>query len=88
MNRKSIITALLTLVVAVVYAQQVMLADSISKNPVGYATIYDADGTVVGRSDVGGRVRLKKGLEYHFSHIGYEPKSLVFDDDSIVFLSR
>ena len=87
MNRKSIITALLTLVVAVGYAQQVMLADSISKNPVGYATIYDADGTVVGRSDVEGRVRLQKGLEYHFSHIGYEPKRLVYDGDSIVFLS-
>ena len=69
------------------FAQQVMLADSISKNPVGYATVYDADGTVVGRSDMGGYVRLQKGLEYHISHIGYEPKSLVFDDDSIVFLS-
>ncbi len=69
------------------YAQHVMLADSISKNPVGYATIYDADGTVVGRSDMGGLVRLQKGFEYHFSHIGYEPKSLVYDDDSIVFLS-
>ena len=63
------------------------MADSISKNPVGYATVYDADGTVVGRSDVEGRIRLQKGLEYHFSHIGYEPKSLVYDDDSIVFLS-
>ena len=69
------------------FAQQVMLADSVSKNPVGYATVYDADGTVVGRSDVEGLVRLQKGLEYHFSHIGYEPKSLVYDGDSIVFLS-
>ena len=87
MNKKTIITALFALVAVVAYSQQVMLADSISKNPVGYAIVYDADGTVVGRSDVEGRVRLQKGLEYHFSHIGYEPKSLVFDGDSIVFLS-
>ena len=87
MNKKNIIIALLALVAMETSAQQVMLADSISKNPVSYATVYDANGTVVGRSDMGGYVRLQKGLEYHFSHIGYEPKSIVYDDDSIVFLS-
>ena len=87
MNKKPFITALLALVSVVAYSQQVMLADSITKTPVSYATVYDANGTVIGRSDVEGYIRLQQGLEYHFSHIGYEPKSLVYDDDSIVFLS-
>ena len=69
------------------YAQQVMLADSITKNPVCYATVYDANGTVIGRSDVGGCINLQKGFEYHISHISYEPKSFVYNDDSIIFLS-
>ena len=69
------------------YAQQVMLADSITKNPVCYATVYDANGTVIGRSDMGGCINLQKGFEYHISHISYEPKSFVYNDDSIIFLS-
>ena len=68
-------------------AQQVMLADSITGNPISYATIYDANGTVVGRSDMGGCTNLQKGLKYHISHISYEPKSLVYNEDSIIFLS-
>ena len=82
-----ILAQLLFLTWFVAFAQQVMLADSITKNPVGYATVYDANGTVTGRSDMGGYIHLQKGLEYHISHIGYEPKSLVYDDDSIIFLS-
>lgn len=69
------------------YAQQVMLADSITRNPVCYATVYDANGTVIGRSDMGGCINLQKGFEYHISHISYEPKSFVYNDDSIIFLS-
>jgi len=69
------------------FAQQVMLADSITKNPVSYATVYDANGTVIGRSDMGGCIHLQKGFEYHISHISYEPKSFVFKEDSIIFLS-
>ena len=69
------------------FAQQVMLADSITKSAVGYATVYDANGTVIGRSDMGGYIHLQKGFEYHISHINYETKSLVYDDDSIIFLS-
>ena len=69
------------------YAQQVMLADSITKNPVCYATVYDANGTVIGRSDMGGYIHLQKGFEYHISHISYESKSLVYNEDSIIFLS-
>ena len=69
------------------FAQQVMLVDSITKNPVGYATVYDADGTVIGRSDMGGYIHLQKGFEYNISHISYEPKSLVYKEDSIIFLS-
>jgi len=69
------------------FAQQVLLADSITKNPICYATVYDANGTVIGRSDMGGYVNLQKGFEYHISHISYEPRSLVYNDDSIIFLS-
>ena len=69
------------------FAQQVILADSITKNPVSYATVYDANGTVIGRSDMGGCINLQKGFEYHISHISYDPKSLVYNEDSIIFLS-
>ncbi len=64
-----------------------MLADSITKNPVGYATVYDANGTVIGHSDMGGYIHLEKDSEYHISHISYEPRSLVYKEDSIIFLS-
>ena len=87
MNKKTIITALLALVSMAASAQQVMLADSITKNPVSYATVYDANGIVIGRSDMGGYINLQKGYEYHISHISYEPKSFVYNDDSIIFLS-
>ena len=69
------------------FAQQVMLSDSITHNPVCYATVYDANGTVIGRSDMGGYISLQKGFEYYISHINYRPKSFVYNDDSIIFLS-
>ena len=69
------------------FAQQVMLADSITKNPVSYATVYDADGSVIGRSDMRGYIQLQKGFEYHISHISYKPMSLIYNEDSIIFLS-
>jgi hypothetical protein len=50
-----------------------MLADSITKNPVCYATVYDANGTVIGRSDMGGYIKLQKGFEYNISHIVMSP---------------
>ena len=87
MNKQTIITALLALVSMVASAQQVMLADSITKNPVSYATVYDVNGTVIGRSNMGGYINLQKGFEYHISHISYEPRSLVYNEDSIIFLS-
>ena len=87
MNKKTIITILLAFISIEMLAQQVMLADSITKNPVCYATVYDANGTVIGRSDMGGCINLQKGFEYHISHISYEPKSFVYNDDSIIFLS-
>ena len=73
--KKTIITILLAIISVGAFAQQVMLADSITKNPVSYATVYDANGTVIGRSDMGGYINLQKGFEYHISHISYEPKS-------------
>ena len=85
--KKTIFTILLTFISVEMLAQQVMLADSITKNPVCYASVYDANGTVIGRSDMGGYIKLQKGFEYNISHIGYEPKSFVYNDDSIIFLS-
>ena len=85
--KKKIFTILLTFISVEMLAQQVMLADSITKNPVCYATVYDANGTVIGRSDMGGYINLQKGFEYHISHISYEPKSFVYNEDSIIFLS-
>ena len=82
-----ILAQILFLTSLVGYAQQVMLADSVNKNPVSYATVYDANGTVIGRSDMGGCINLQKGFEYHISHISYEPKSFVYNEDSIIFLS-
>ena len=82
-----ILAQILFLTSLVGYAQQVMLADSITKNPVCYATVYDAKGTVIGRSDMGGYINPQKGFEYHISHISYEPKSFDYNDDSIIFLS-
>ena len=82
-----ILAQILFLISLVGFAQQVMLADSITKNPVCYATVYDANGTVIGRSDMGGYISLQKGSEYYISHINYRPKSFVYNDDSIIFLS-
>ena len=82
-----ILAQILFLTSLVGFAQQVMLSDSITQNPVCYATVYDANGTVIGRSDMGGYISLQKGFEYHISHISYEPKSFVYNDDSIIFLS-
>ena len=82
-----ILAQILFLTSLVGYAQQVMLADSVNKNPVSYATVYDANGTVIGRSDMGGYISLHKGFEYYISHINYRPKSFVYNDDSIIFLS-
>ncbi|MBQ9286201.1 MAG: hypothetical protein IJ209_07985 [Bacteroidaceae bacterium] len=86
-GRSFVLAQILFLTGLAASAQQVMLADSITWNPVSYATVYDANGTVIGRSDVGGYIRLQKGQEYHISHISYEPKSIVYDEDSIIFLS-
>ena len=82
-----ILAQILFLTSLVGFAQQVMLSDSITQNPVCYATVYDANGTVIGRSDMGGYIHLQKGFEYHISHIRYESKSLVYNEDSLIFLS-
>ena len=82
-----ILAQILFLTRLVGFAQQVMLADSITKTPVSFATVYDADGTVIGRSNMCGCIRLQKGFEYHISHIGCESKSLVYNGDSIIYLS-
>ena len=68
-------------------AQQVVFTDNVTKNPVSYATVYDANGTVIGRSDLGGHFCIQEGCEYHISHIGYEPKNFIYNNDSVIFLS-
>ena len=82
-----ILAQILFLTSLVGFAQQVMLSDSITQNPVCYATVYDANGTVIGRSDMGGYISLQKGFEYYISHINHRPKSFVYNDDSIIILS-
>ena len=82
-----IIVQILFLICLEGFAQHVLLADSITKIPVSYASVYDANGTVIGRSDIGGYINLQKGLEYHISHISYEPKCVVYNEDSIILLS-
>ena len=68
-----ILAQVLFLTSLVGFAQQVMLSDSITKNPVCYATVYDANGTVIGRSDMGGYIKFQKGFEYNISHIVMSP---------------
>ncbi len=66
-----ILAQLLFLTSLVGFAQQVMLADSITQNPVCYATVYDANGAGIGRSDMGVCISLRKGFEYYIFHINY-----------------
>ena len=82
-----ILAQILFLTSLVGFAQQVMLADSVNKNPVSYATVYDANGTVIGRSDMGGYIHLQKGFESHISPIRAASKRLVSNEDIILFLS-
>ena len=69
--RLFILALFLFLTRLIAFAQPVMLADSITRNPVSHATVYDADGTVIGRSDMGGYIHLQKGSEYHMSPSSY-----------------
>ena len=85
--KKIIFTILFVFISIEMYAWQVKLADSITKSPVSFATVYDANGTVIGRSDMGGYINLQEGVEYHISHIGYVPKRIVYNEDSIILLS-
>ena len=66
-----ILAQILFLTSLVGYAQQVMLADSVNKNPVSYATVYDANGTVIGRSDMGGYIHLQIMRTASFSCLHY-----------------
>lgn len=68
------------------FAHNITLTDSINKSPISFATVYDVNGNLIGRSDVDGNIDLIKGQEYHVSHIGYERKKIICDDNSIVYL--
>ena len=76
--KKTIFTILLALISIEMFAQQVMLADSITKNPVCYATVYDANGNVIGRSDMVGYIQdifiFKKALNITFPILAMSPR--------------
>ena len=68
-------------------AHDVTLRDSVTNAPIFCATVCDADGNYVGRSDVNGNINLKKGCAYHVSHICYESKKFICDDNTSVVMS-
>ena len=66
-----ILAQILFLTSLVGFAQQVMLSDSITQNPFCYATVYDANGTVIGRSDMGGYISLQNRIASFKSDISF-----------------
>ena len=68
-------------------AHDITLRDSLTNAPIFCATVCDADGNYIGRSDVNGNINLKKGCAYHVSHICYESKKFICDDNISVVMS-
>ena len=68
-------------------AQNITLTDSLTKTPIFSATVCDADGNYIGRTDMNGNINLKKGRAYYVSHICYEPKKFICDDNTSVVMS-
>lgn len=64
------------------FAHNVTLTDSITNAPIFSATVCDADGNYLGRSDVNGNVKLEKGCAYYVSHICYESKKFIYDTET------
>lgn len=69
------------------FGHNVTLTDSITNAPIFSATVCDADGNYVGRSDVNGNVKLEKGCAYYVSHICYESKKFIYDGSDTVVIS-
>ena len=70
-----------------VLAHDITLRDSVTNAPIFCATVCDADGNYIGRSDVNGNINLKKGCAYHVSHICYESKMFICGDSTSVVMS-
>lgn len=68
-------------------AQNITLTDSLTKTPIFSATVCDADGNYIGRTDMNGNINLKKGCAYYVSHICYEPKKFICDENTSVVMS-
>ena len=68
-------------------AQNITLTDSLTKTPIFSATVCDADGNYIGRTDMSGNINLKKGCAYYVSHICYESKKFICDDNPSVVMS-
>ena len=68
-------------------AQNITLTDSLTKTPIFSATVCDADGNYIGRTDMNGNINLKKGRAYYVSHICYESKKFICDDNTSVVMS-
>ena len=69
------------------YAHNITLKDSVTNAPIFSATVCDAEGNYVGRSDLNGNIDLQKGCMYHVSHICYESKRFICDDNTSVVMS-
>lgn len=69
------------------YAHNITLKDSVTNAPIFSATVCDAEGNYVGRSDMNGNIDLQKGCTYHVSHICYESKKFICDDNTSVVMS-
>jgi hypothetical protein len=68
-------------------AQNITLTDSLTKTPIFSATVCEADGNYIGRTDMNGNINLKKGCAYYVSHICYEPKKFICDENTSVVMS-
>lgn len=68
-------------------AQNITLTDSLTKTPIFSATVCDANGNYIGRTDINGNINLKKGCAYYVSHICYEPKKFIFNENTSVVMS-
>ena len=68
-------------------AQNITLTDSLTKTPIFSATVCDSDGNYIGRTDINGNINLKKGCAYYVSHICYEPKKFIFNENTSVVMS-
>ena len=89
MNKKTIITILLTLVAMNMYTQQrLIVKDSLTQEPIAYTSVWLGNNTG-GYTDESGMIEIPEGTkQIRLSHICYETKNIdkVAPDSQIVFL--